>query len=346
MLVQVIKKLHGYRNIVVALERTNHFENELECDEYICLDKPGFLSLPAAVIALRKLVKDRNIDLVHSHLPLSNFVARLGVPASVPLVTTIHNSIATSGDYKKWFIRFLDRTTYRFRPSTMIFVSQNAQSDYFSVLKMKDTQGVLLYNFVDISLYPENKSYDPGEPDFKMVCVAALSRQKNLGFLIEGLGSIKDQAVSLDIFGKGELQSELQDAIERNNAVVTLKGQVKNINQLLPHYQLYVMSSLFEGFSLSVLEAMAAGLPLLLSDIPSFREQCGNNAIYFDLADRKDLEAKLLFIKNNRNLRIQMSESGRRYVAENFTIEKHIAGLIDIYNATLQNHKELLLKPD
>src|SRR6476661_3082278 len=179
LLVRVLKELTEFNNIVITLDPANHFEEELVCDKYICINKPSLLSIPSAANKLRKLISEYQPDLVHSHLPLSNFVARLATPAEIPLVTTIHNSIATSKDYSRKFIRMLDRVTYMSRPSFIIGVSKGALQDYFSVLKLKPGKTFLLYNFVDTRLYstPVHKQ----NSTFRVVCVAALSVKKNIG---------------------------------------------------------------------------------------------------------------------------------------------------------------------
>ena len=120
MLVRVIKELPEYRNIVVTLNKNNHFINELQSDEFICINKPSLLSLPSAVFSLKKIISKYKPAIVHSHLPQSNFIARLATPKHIPLITTIHTSIATAIDYKKWFIRLLDKFTWHSESEQLI----------------------------------------------------------------------------------------------------------------------------------------------------------------------------------------------------------------------------------
>jgi glycosyltransferase involved in cell wall biosynthesis len=336
MLVRVLKELTAYRNIVVTLQHDNSFENELECDSYICLNTPSLKSLPIASIRLRKLIRFYNADIVHSHLPVSNFVARLATPSNVPLLTTIHTSIATAADYKNWYIRLLDKITYRYKKSTIIAVSNNALTDYFSVLKVKPHTTYVLYTFVDITYYGKESKNDAQPGKLRVISVGSLREAKNYGYLIEAFQFLKEEDIELHIYGAGSLYQEMNDAIQRLGVKVILKGQVKNIHEILPKYDVFVMASIFEGFSLSVLEAMAARVPLLLSDIPSFKEQSADAAIYFDLRSTSDFVKKIQLLKTKEELRRQLASDAHIRLINNFTLNHHISKLKEIYKTALE----------
>ncbi|HSN08504.1 MAG TPA: glycosyltransferase [Hanamia sp.] len=336
MLVQVLKELNEYNNIVVTLQSDNSFENELVCDKYICLNQERLRSIPVAALKFRKIIKKYNPDLVHSHLPLCNFVARLATPSGTPLITTIHTSIATIVDYQKWYFRILDKLTNQFKKSTLIFVSKRAMKDYFSVLKIPPYEGFILYTFVDISRYNQKPSFQPGDV-FRILSVGSLRSPKNYNFLIEAFRELKSDKIELTIFGKGPLQEKLQASINQLNVKIILKGEVKNIPEVLNQFDLFVMSSIYEGFSLSVLEAMATQLPLILIDIYSFREQCENCAIYFDLNNTNDFIQKLKYCKDNKEDLWEKAKQGHQRVINHFTLEHHMTGLRKIYLKTLNN---------
>jgi glycosyltransferase involved in cell wall biosynthesis len=335
MLVRVIKELPEYHNIVVTLKEDNHFESELQCDEYICLHKPSLLSLAAASVQLKKIIQQHKVDLVHSHLPQSNFIARLATPKKVPLVTTIHTSIATASDYKKWYIRWLDKLTFHYRSSVIIAVSGIALKDYFSVLQLKGQQSHVLYTFVDVAPYIMRQPQIHSKT-FRIISIGALRKGKNYPYLIEAFKKIREEAIELHIYGAGPEKEALQLAIEGSAVKIILMGQVNQIHEILPQYDLFVMSSRFEGFSLSVLEAMAAGLPLLLSDIPSFREQCGNTALYFDLHNPGDFLKTLNVLLSEENTRKTLAHSSHLRVMENFTLPHHVTQLREIYKDVMR----------
>ncbi|MEO6638894.1 MAG: glycosyltransferase family 4 protein [Ginsengibacter sp.] len=334
MLVQALKELQEYNNIVVTLYEDNRFEKELQCAEYICLNKRSLWSLPVSVIAFRKLVKKYKPELVHSHLLLPNFIARLSTPRRIPLVTTIHNSVSKDFDYGRWVIRKLDRFTYRFRRSVIIAVSEIARQEYFTFLKARPLKSHLLYTFVDENIFNKKTPVKPSGKKFRIVAVGALRKQKNFEFLIEEFTKIKSLPVELHIYGDGILESGLQKLIGKNGVHVVLKGEVTNIHEILPKYDLYVSSSYYEGFSLAVLEAMAMKLPLLLSDIKSFREQCRDTAWYFNVDKSDDFISKLKTIMASAEKRNLLSAKAQKRVLENFTLSQHVAKLKEIYAET------------
>jgi len=68
MLVKVIRELTEYKNIVVTLADTNHFEAELQCDQLICLNVQSPFDVPKAVFKLKQIIKKEKPAFVHSHL--------------------------------------------------------------------------------------------------------------------------------------------------------------------------------------------------------------------------------------------------------------------------------------
>jgi len=335
MMVRVIKELPEYEHVVVTLFPMNHWGNELQCDKLICLNLSSLFSLPFAVFKFRKVVKKEKPAIVHTHLFWPTVIARFSVPKKIPVITTIHAFVKTSIEYKNWHIRFLDKLTFRFRKNTIIGVAKGVTEEYFSLLQLQPYKAYTLYTFVDTTRFnTEGRQEKIASPTFKVVSVGALRQQKNYAWAIRAFEKLKDQNIELHIYGVGELQEELQKCIDETGAKVILKGEVKNIEAIVPQYDLYLMTSSYEGFSLSVLEAMAMGMPLLLSDITSFREQGEDTAAYFSLTDEQDLPQQLMaFSKKPKDELKAMAEKGRQRAIQHFTLPQHIEGLRKIYTA-------------
>ncbi len=338
MLIRVIKELPEYNNIVLSLSGDNPFGGELKCDKYIAMNWKSLFSLPFGVIKFRRIIKQNNIDLVHSHLLWPTVIARIATSRKIPLVTTIHTSVSTSLDYQLWRVRLVDKITYCLRKNIIIGVSKVALKEYFNVLKLKPFETYLLYTFVDTKRF----NYQPRETPrsgnkFLIITVSALRAGKNIEYLIKAFSKLKKTNIELHVYGSGPLNPKLKKMIAENEVNVILKGEVPNIHELLPKYDLYISASAFEGFSLSVLEAMAMGLPLLLSDISSFREQCADTAVYFGLNDTENFINQLNLLIADSEKRNIISEKARKRVLGNFTLSHHVVGLKKIYNSVFLN---------
>ena len=73
--------------------------------------------------------------------------------------------------------------------------------------------------------------------------------------------------------------------IDKYDLPVTLRGIIRETKPLFKNYDLFIQASLHEGFGLSVIEAMASGLPVFISDIPVFHEITNDFAHFFPLND-------------------------------------------------------------
>ena len=331
MLVHDVNALTEFDHLIVTLQRDNHFLAELTNAEIICLDCPSIFKLAKAVIKLKKIIKNRNPDLVHSHLIFPNFIARFSVPKRITLLTTIHNSLSRDFDYKMWRIRVLDRFTFSLRRSIIIGVSQISLHEYVRFLRKEPYKKYILNTFVDEKKFRPVNRERRNEETLYAVAVGSLGLQKNYQFLLNEFKLLKEKNVKLDIYGGGNLKNSLQLFIDRHGLPIMLKGEVKHLESVLPNYDLYISSSLFEGFSLAILEAMAVKVPLLLSNIESFKEQCGDTALYFDLDKPGDFDEKFNLIMKEKNLRDQLAENAYQRVIKNYTFSIHLKKLRQIY---------------
>ena len=331
MLVSVVKNLPEYNNIIVTLKPENEFGNILKCDELFCLNMKSPFHIINAALKLRRIIKDTNASIIHSHLFWSTIVARIGVPKNIPLITTIHVFVKSSLEYKPWRYRVFEKYTYKIRKSTIIAVAKGALEEYFSFINIKPHNAFYLYTFVDTNIF-KNTYEEKNSEIFRMVTVGNLKEQKNHRFLIEAFKELNNEKnISLDIYGKGPLHKEFLHSINEYGLNINLKGQITNINEQIGKYDLFVMSSLYEGFAISVLEAMSLGMPTLLSDISSFKEQCEGTSTFYELNSKEDFIMKLLALKNNRTQLKLIGQQNRKRVIDYFTLEKHIAGLKSIY---------------
>lgn len=342
ILVTTTNELTEFNNIILTLFNDNHFKDEMKNSREICLNLKLWQLIfffPLIAFKVRRVIQKNDVDLVHSRLFWPTIIARLATPKRLPLITTIHAYAATSVDYKFWYYKLMDQLTYRLRKNIMVSDSAGALNEYFSFLKLKPYKTANLNTLVDVRKFNEETVVAEKRNDgiFRLISVGALRVQKNQRYLIEAMTKIKEKPVELHIYGLGPLQEDLQKQITQTGAKVELKGQVKNIQDIIKQYDVFVMASTFEGLSLAVLEAMAMCMPLLLSNIPSFKEQCEDTALYFELGDIKSFLEKLEMLQNNIKLRHELGEAAKKRVLDNFTLEHHMRRLREVYADALSN---------
>jgi glycosyltransferase involved in cell wall biosynthesis len=332
--VGVLKKLDGYNNIVVNMYDKNEFGSELKYDKFYCLGLTSYKQFIKGIFRLRKIIRQNKVDIVHSTLYWSTIIARMATPRHIPLVSSVQSSISDGIEYQKKWICWLDKLTFRRRKSIVLGVSAYTLNDYFGFLKMKPYKKHVLYNFVDTDIF---KPQPPAEHTgtFKLISVGTLKIQKNQKFLVQAFESLKHLDIELHIYGEGPCRQEMQEMIDKDGLKVKLMGKLMNLSQVLPQYDLFTMSATYEGFALAVLEGMAMGVPMLLSDIPTYREQCADTALYFSLTDTSDFVKQVTYLAENKTIRLSLAAAGQKRALGNFTLNDHVKQLDGIYRDAL-----------
>jgi glycosyltransferase involved in cell wall biosynthesis len=222
----------------------------------------------------------------------------------------------------------LEKLCYR-NHHTVIFVSKAVKADYEKVIGLKGKY-YILYNFIEGDFFSEEVKRFSNKEKLKMVVIGNFREIKNHMYLLEGLLSNTSTQVSLDIFGDGRLKNEYTTLIRDNQLPVMIKGKCVITRELLIEYDIFVMPSHSEGCPTALQEAMAAGLPLMVSDIEVMHEVTGGNAIFINLTDPKDFVNKINSVLEGNIDLPSLAEKSLSYAKRYYTKEKYMERLIDI----------------
>lgn len=324
--------LKNYKNIVVTLKPNNDFEEALNGLDYYCLHYDNKLDLIRSVRQLQKIIYTHRVDLIHSHLLTSSFLARIA-KKNVPLVFSVHNLLSESAFKNSILSKVIEKATYK-KNQQAIFVSNSIKKDYDLHVGLKGRYHILP-NYVEHKFFENGSKYKPKiEKPFRLVSVGTLKEQKNFAYLIESLVHI--EGCTLDIIGDGPLMDDLVQKILHYGLKdrVRLIGKRTDIVNQLSKYDLFVLASKYEGFGISALEAMAFGLPTMLSDIDVFREVAADASIFFDLNDVNDFIYKLKDLKSSNKKLALLSKKGSNRASEISSKEIYLNKLHKIYNET------------
>jgi glycosyltransferase involved in cell wall biosynthesis len=280
--------------------------------------------------ALRRCLARQGACVVYAQDPLAARAAvraRLGPHQRVVLAVHFQTSQADEWAYKDQIRRdgYLFRAIRRYEHETiprldgLMYVSQSARNGILSWLpEASAVPSAVISNFVS-SLRPE-----PGQELLgDLVTTGSLLRAKNHGFLLEVLAEAKQtgRRLTLDVFGEGPLRQELlQQAHSLGlEEQVRFRGFRSDIRNFLPRYRAYVHASYLDSQSLAIIEAMAAGLPVVAANVGGISELCddGVEGRFWPLDDPARAAAILLDLLDDESARLQAgraaSERFHRY---------------------------------
>lgn len=240
---------------------------------------------PGPALRLRRRLRTHRPDVVHAHLEPAELYTRLallGLPGPrLPLVTSKHNDTKfwdSAGRSLGWLARWVMRRTDR-----VIAISGAVKRHYV------ETELRLDPACVDVVPYGLAPADDPGvearaqalrarltgdRSDVRLVgTVARLVRQKALHVQIEALAKLPE-TVHLVIVGDGPLRSDLSGLADRLGLGhrVHFEGFQTDVNAYMHAFDVFALSSIYEGFGLVLLEAMAAGRPIVATRVSAIPE--------------------------------------------------------------------------
>jgi glycosyltransferase involved in cell wall biosynthesis len=297
------------------------------------LEMPRGLPDPRGMLRLIRLVREWKPDVLHSHMVHANLMARalrLMVPVPV-VVATIHN-IYEGGPIWMWGYRLTNRLV-----DGMTIVSQAAADRYVNEGIVPRELLRVVPNGVDLdrfqSLPAEVRASCRAslglDDQFAWIAVGRFEIAKDYPTMLRAFGRVLEQqprAVLL-IVGRGSLQSEAEILVRDFGlgSSVRFLGVRHDIPELLTAADGYLMSSAWEGMPMVLLEAAAAGLPIVATRVGGNHEVVRDGETGF-LAPARDPEAlaqaALRLMQLSRPVRQAMGGAGREHVRAHYGLDR------------------------
>lgn len=308
---------------------------KLICEQRINSPK-AFLDF---LLKLDRKMKQAKPDVVLTLLPFANIIGQLvALRHRVPKRVASHRNI--SDKELVGLQKIVDRSWARWGIYTHITAVSESTKNSFSYYGEKAFRKIAVVNN-GLNFVPSTKSKETcrekfGLPQNELIVgnIGRMVKQKNQQLLIHILPSLKD--IVLVIIGKGELESSLKNLADELGVSKRLKIIPElNANDIPDFYKaidIFAMPSLFEGLSNALIEALAAGLPIVSSDVDSQKDvlirvdglKAGVLAPTSDLAKWVN---SIQRIKANPTLRSQL-ENCALARAKDFSIEQMTTGFI------------------
>lgn len=278
LLCNTVANLPEYEHLIVTVFVSPNLSLLPANARHLSLNAKGKADVLFTGAAYKKALRRYKPAFVHAHLYFGTLVAKAFTPSRIPLLFTQHFEF--SKNVSKWYYAFADRLVSTKR-QTCVAVSGTVLQDYLRSTGFKGHTQVIGIYIPDH--YFTLQAQRPEAGHLKVIALGNIKPIKNQQYLLDAFALMKDLPVSCDVYGEGPEREALEAKARAENIAVHFKGSITDSSLVLPGYDAYVMPSLTEGFPLALFEAMAVGLPPLVSNIPVFHELLGNEGTYLDL---------------------------------------------------------------
>ncbi|MDF2787345.1 MAG: hypothetical protein K0S80_443 [Neobacillus sp.] len=299
---------------------------------------------------IKRIVIEEGYKLVHVHTPVASFVTRFAcrnIP-DIKMVYTAHGFHFFKGAPKKnWFLyHSLEKIAARW---TDALITMN-EEDYKSAKKLKLRNsgttfkvhgvGLDLKKFSPQTIQEKNKlrkEYGFNPQDFILINVGELCYRKHQDLLIKSLYLLKDRipVIKLLLVGDGEMLSVYKELVKRLGLEkkVEFLGFRQDIPNLMLISDIAISTSRQEGLPVNVMEAMATGLPLVVTDCRGNRDlvSSGENGIVVDLNDSQICANAIEKLYKSKELRGNFINKSQDYIKE-YSVENVLCEMKEIYS--------------
>lgn len=294
------------------------------------------------LLQVRRLLKSENITIVHAQHWLDGIYAWLAtIGTGIRVINTFHGYFPMKG-----LNGFLCGMSTRMADE-MCFVSMYEQEWYQKLLKIADSKCHVIFNGVDFGKIDRAVSQDPilKSKKINLCMVGNFVEVRDHITLVKALAKVKSDFDFFFIGNRSEDYSYIYDecvrVCEENKMTnVHFLGGRGDVPALLKEMDGFVYSTDHDTFGIAVVEAMAAGLPIVVNNYPVMKEVCGENeenyVRYFKSKDVDDcaeaIQQLLKDISSSSAEFKQRCAHNSNYVRERYSIESYIERLSHIYS--------------
>ncbi|GAB4022291.1 glycosyltransferase family 4 protein [Spirosoma koreense] len=281
------------------------------------------------------LIMQKNYDLFHPTFFHPYFLRFIG---HKPFVLTYHDATKDKFPDKFGHLDNASREQKQLlfdRAAHIIAVSENTKKDLIGIFRLDPEKITVVYhatNFRDLSV-PD--TFQIQTPAAYLLYVGARGSYKNFDFFLKAITPVlkAHESVHLLCAGGGEFGQEEAQLIQN----LGLAGRVLYypiddfiLYRLYQHALAFVYPSLYEGFGIPILEAYAAGCPVVLSNTSCFPEVAQDAALYFDPESETSIREQVERILRDASLRLSLRQKGYRRQLD-FSPENVVNQTLEVY---------------
>lgn len=293
-----------------------------------------------AVWELSKLCKKHNIDLIHTQFLRENYIALISRIINPKVKVMYTNHFIMKNNFP---LRMFNRVLTQME-SNIIAVCNKGK-------EMMVSNGIngnkinVVFNGVDPEFWSMpakstmREEFGIGQDEFVMLCASRFAHDKGHKFLVNSISELRkitDRKFRLVLAADGPLLEEVKKQVVELGLTkeIIFAGFRKDIKNLMDGSDLYINSSEHEALSFLMLEVLAAGLPLIATDMGGNRDiinpetDCG---ILVNYNDSKGLAEAIVKIMDNPELQKRLRENAIKAVREKFSLDNMVMEAYNLY---------------
>jgi len=260
-----------------------------------------------AVFELRKLLVSIKPDIIHTHSFLHRLLISSIAIKSILFSFKYFHTVHTSGMYYKSNSFFdniklsIDRFALGLNRPYLIGISEIVQENNIKYFKRQTKKSIYIPNGINLDFFNKERHkihssmFGVLDDDIVITYVARLCKGKNHLTLLKSITLLKKKYPTIKVFlaGDGDMRVEIEKFIFENDlqGYIYLLGSISNVVELLTVTKIAVFPSEFEGFTLTLIEKMAMGLPVVAADNDIFKKLIcdGENGLLYSMFDEVEL---------------------------------------------------------
>lgn len=261
---------------------------------------------------LWKALDEHGTTIVHTHLGACLYAAPWCIYRRKKLLHTVHT--LPSKEIPSLH-RNLLKLMYKAKAAIPISISETLRTEICSYYRLENAVVPLVYNPVNIEHFKSTLNRVEKGP-ITFVSVARLAPPKNHKMLLKAFARVQKEIPHsrLLLAGEGELWNDLQQYSSQLKISdnVHFLGNVENIPELLTGSDIFVLSSLYEGLPMTILEAMGAKLPVIATRVGGVPDIVKENGILIEANNTEAFAEAMILLAKDEQLRGKMGQIGYR----------------------------------
>ena len=307
-------------------------------------DKRSFLEI---VSLAARMVKTRGPHILHSHRYKENilsYLVSITLRENVALVSTQHGMPEVYDGRPSLLQRLKSHANYRLLASRFdktVAVSSDIRESLIRNYGFQEKHVETIRNGI---IVPEARGRSGEKDGFVIGSAGRFFPVKDYPFMVEVAKEVnaKIDNIRFELAGEGPMLGDIQDRISKHGLQgrFVLRGFIHDVSSFYAGLDVYLNTSLHEGIPMSILEAMAHGVPPVVPRVGGLGEIVtdGVDGYLVDTRDPKDFAEKCLSLYKNETLRRNMARAAREKIIRQFSIERMVNAYLDMYARTIEKN--------